>query len=108
VKSRKQNPNQIAAVFPVAGVVLVAGVLVRVGIVVATAVHPVADLAIKRITEMYIHEEIQLAVLPLIDKYDLELIELIGEINHAIWEMSVLNKTGIQKLKASLEKDSAK
>ena len=52
---------------------------------------------------MYIHEEIQKSVLPLLEKYDLELIDLIGELNHAAWELSVLNKSGIEKLKAELE-----
>ena len=47
---------------------------------------------------MFIHEEIQKAVLPLIEKYDLELIDLIGEINHAAWELSVLNDAGLKKL----------
>lgn len=52
---------------------------------------------------MYIHEEIQKAVLPLLEKYDLELIDLIGELNHAAWELSVLNKAGIENLIAELE-----
>lgn len=47
---------------------------------------------------MYIHDQIITAVLPLIAKYDLELIDLIGEMNHAAWELSVLNKVGIDKL----------
>ena len=51
---------------------------------------------------MYIHEEIIKAVLPIIEKYDLELIDLIGEINHAAWELSVLNKNGIEKLSKEL------
>lgn len=51
---------------------------------------------------MYIHEEIQAVVLPLLKKYDLELIDLIGELNHAAWELSVLNKTGIEKLTIEL------
>lgn len=51
----------------------------------------------------YIHEEIQAAVLPLLKKYDLDLIELIGEMNHAAWELSVLNKTGIARLAKDLE-----
>lgn len=51
---------------------------------------------------MYIHEEIQRAVLPLLEKYDLELIDLIGELNHAAWELSVLNKNGIKKLTEEL------
>lgn len=46
----------------------------------------------------YIHEEIQAAVLPLLKKYDLELIDLIGEMNHAAWELSVLNEPGIARL----------
>ncbi len=46
----------------------------------------------------YIHEEIQAAVLPLMEKYDLELIDLIGELNHAAWELSVLNQRGIARL----------
>ena len=52
---------------------------------------------------MYIHEEIQKAVLPLLEKYDLGLIDLIGELNHAAWELSVLNKHGIDKLIAELD-----
>lgn len=53
---------------------------------------------------MYIHEEIQLAVLPLIEKYNLSALELIGEMNHAAWELSVLNKQGLQKLLVRVEK----
>ena len=49
---------------------------------------------------MYIHEKIIQAVLPLMDEYDLELIDLIGEMNHAAWELSVLNANGIAKLAA--------
>lgn len=52
---------------------------------------------------MYIHEKIQRAVLPLLKEYDLELIDLLGEMNHAAWELSVLNKAGIEKLMAELE-----
>lgn len=51
---------------------------------------------------MYIHNEIKKAVLPLLKKYDLELIELIGELNHAAWELSILNKAGIEKLMVEL------
>ena len=51
---------------------------------------------------MSIHNEIQKAVFPLLEKYDLELIDLIGELNHAAWELSVLNKAGIEKLIAKL------
>lgn len=51
----------------------------------------------------YIHEEIQAAVLPLLKKYDLELIDLIGEMNHAAWELSVINQSGIAKLVNELE-----
>lgn len=50
---------------------------------------------------MYIYEEIQKAVLPLMKKHNIELIDLIGELNHAAWKLSVLNETGI----ASLIKD---
>lgn len=57
---------------------------------------------------MYIHEEIQKAVLPLLDKYDLELMDLIGELNHAAWELSVLSKSGIEKLKAELLNEAQK
>lgn len=53
---------------------------------------------------MYIHEEIKFAVLPLLKKYKLELIDLVGEMNHAAWELSVLNKQGIQKLVDQAEK----
>lgn len=53
---------------------------------------------------MYIHEEIIKAVLPLIQKHDLELIELVGEINHAAWELSVLNEAGIERLEQELSK----
>ena len=52
---------------------------------------------------MYIHEEIQKAILPLLEKYDLELIDLIGELNHAAWELSILNNAGIEKLIKELE-----
>lgn len=52
---------------------------------------------------MYIHEEIQAAVLPLLKKYDLELIDLIGELAHASWELSVLNEAGLEKLIKELE-----
>ena len=51
---------------------------------------------------MFIHEEIQKAVLPLLKKYDLELIDLLGEMNHAAWELSVLNDAGLKKLIADL------
>ena len=57
---------------------------------------------------MYIHEEIQQAVLPLLKKHKLELIDLIGEMNHAAWELSVLNKNGIQKLVDQAEKAKVK
>lgn len=56
---------------------------------------------------MYIHNEIQKAVLPLLEKYDLEMIDLIGELNHAAWELSVLNKAGIEKLIVELEVSNA-
>lgn len=52
---------------------------------------------------MYLHDQIIKAVLPLIKQHDLELIDLIGEMNHAAWELSVLNKNGIEKLAAELE-----
>jgi hypothetical protein len=52
---------------------------------------------------VYIHEEIQKAVLPLLEKYDLELIDLIGELNMAAWKLSVLSKTGLEKLLTELE-----
>jgi hypothetical protein len=52
---------------------------------------------------MYIHEEIQLAVLPLMKKYDLDLIDLIGEMNHAAWEFYPLNARGIEKLHTELK-----
>lgn len=52
---------------------------------------------------MYIHEEIQLAVLPLLKKYDLELIDLIAEMNHAAWDFSALNERGIKTLHAELK-----
>jgi len=55
---------------------------------------------------MYIHNEIQKAVLPLLKKYDLQLIDLIGEINHAAFELSVLNSAGIKKLIASFDADT--
>ena len=51
---------------------------------------------------MYIHEEITKAVLPLLEKYDLELIDLIGEMNHAAWELSVLNESGLAPLRDKL------
>ena len=57
---------------------------------------------------MYIHNEIQKVVLPFLEKYDLELIDLIGELNHAAWGLSVLNKDGIEKLKAELEVSNVK
>ena len=53
---------------------------------------------------MYIHEEIQLAVLPLLDKYDLELIDLVGEMSHAVWELVPLNKIGLKKRHAELKR----
>jgi hypothetical protein len=52
---------------------------------------------------MYIHEEIQQAVLPFLKKYDLELIDLIGELNMAAWKLSVLSKAGLEKLLTELE-----
>lgn len=52
---------------------------------------------------MFIHDQIIMACLPILKKYDLELIDLIGEMNHAAWELSVLNKQGIDKLIVELE-----
>lgn len=52
---------------------------------------------------MYLHQEIQLAVLPLLQKYDLERIDLLGEMNHAAWELSVLNEAGLQNLLKELQ-----
>lgn len=52
---------------------------------------------------MYIHEEILQAVLPLIKKYDLELIDLIGEMAHAMHTIYPLNQAGIEKLIAELD-----
>lgn len=57
---------------------------------------------------MYIHEEIQLAVLPLLKKYDLELIELIGEMNHAACELMPLNQNGLKRLHAELKMKAAR
>lgn len=51
---------------------------------------------------MYIHEQIIKAVLPLMEKYDLELIDLLGELAHAAFELSVLNEDGIKKLQEKL------
>ena len=51
---------------------------------------------------MYIHEQIQKAVLPLLEKYDLQLIELIGEMNQAAFNLSVLSEAGVQDLIAEL------
>jgi len=47
---------------------------------------------------MYIHEEIQAAVLPILKKHDLALIELVGEMNHAAFELSFLNPIALKKL----------
>lgn len=52
---------------------------------------------------MFIHSQIQLAALELADKYDLSPLEIIGEMNHAAWELSVLNEQGIENLRADLE-----
>lgn len=51
---------------------------------------------------MYIHEEIQLAVLPLLEKYDLEKLDLIGEMCHAAWELMPLNHDGLLRLREEL------
>lgn len=54
---------------------------------------------------MYIHSEIQKAVLPLLAKYDIDLITLMGEMAHAAWEMSELSERGIQKLMVELNEE---
>ena len=54
---------------------------------------------------MYMHEEITKMVYPLVKKYDLELIDLIGELNHAAWELSTMSKAGIERRLAELESD---
>jgi hypothetical protein len=41
--------------------------------------------------------------LPLLEKYDLELIDLIGELNMAAWKLSVLSKAGLDRLIVELE-----
>lgn len=61
------------------------------------------QLLLWRQRKMYIHEEILQAVLPLIKKYDLELIDLIGELNHAAFTLYPLNPSGIEKLIAQLD-----
>lgn len=53
---------------------------------------------------MFIHEEIMKSVLPLIAKHNLELIDLIGEMSHAAFELSVLSDVGIKRLTAELNK----
>lgn len=52
---------------------------------------------------MYIHEEILLAVLPLMEKHDIGLLDLIGEMNHAAWELTPLSPAGIRALRGELE-----
>lgn len=53
---------------------------------------------------MFIHNAILKAVLPLLEKYDppLTVAEIIGEMNHAAWELSVLSDAGVQKLMVEL------
>lgn len=53
---------------------------------------------------MFIHEEIMKSVLPLLKKHDLELIDLVGEMAHASWELSVLSDVGLKRLTAELGK----
>lgn len=53
---------------------------------------------------MYIHEEIQLAVLRVAEKHKLGLLDMIGEMNHAAWEFAPLNARGIQSLYVELKK----
>lgn len=38
---------------------------------------------------MYLHQEIQLAVLPLLQKYDLERIDLLGELQNLLKELQL-------------------
>lgn len=52
---------------------------------------------------MYIHNEIQKAVLPLLKKYDLELIDLIGEMAHAMHIMATLKKEALIEMMNKLE-----
>lgn len=52
---------------------------------------------------MYIHEEIQLAVLPLLEKHDLELLDLIGEMCHAAHDLVPLSEAGIRRRHTSLK-----
>jgi len=47
---------------------------------------------------MYIHEEIQLAVIPLMKKYDLQTLELIGIMCEAAADLATKSQGGIEKL----------
>lgn len=47
---------------------------------------------------MYIHQEVQAVLLPLLEKYDLSVNELIGLMNQAAAELATLNDVGLQKL----------
>lgn len=55
---------------------------------------------------MFIHSEIQKLVLPLLDKYELNIIDLVGEMNHAAWELTTLNGRGIERLIVELNKET--
>lgn len=52
---------------------------------------------------VYIHKEIQKAVLPLLEKYDLELIDLIGEMAHAMHIMASFKKEALIEMVKDLE-----
>ena len=56
---------------------------------------------------MYMHNEILKSVLPLLKKYELTPLELIGEMNHAAWELSVLNARGVEILIDELNGEEA-
>lgn len=56
---------------------------------------------------MYIHNQIQLAVLPIMKKHNMSLIDFIGLMCEAAAELCTLNEAGIAKLQAEAESVTA-
>ena len=57
---------------------------------------------------MYIHEELQKEILRIALKHDISMIEIFGETNHALWELSVLNDRAIYNLRKKFFKNKTK
>ena len=56
---------------------------------------------------LFTHQQVQLAVLPILKKYQRDgftINDLIAEMNHAAWEFASLNDIGLRKLEAELKK----